>query len=375
MYENKVVEVLKKNRIDFLTTLPCDKIKNLLDVIYADHYFKRVSLNKEEDGVGICAGAYLAGARPAMVIQSSGLGNCFNSLLSLTVTYKLPLPIITSWRGIYNEEITAQIPFNKDLPRGLEAWYIPYKIIENPNQIDLLDEVINVAYKNNKSYVGLISPKFWENEKEEILERQFPKRGHKSVLKYESEIIEPEMTRYEAIKVIAEHLDGEVVVSNIGIPSKELYAIKDRDLNFYMMGSFTQASSIGLGLALKTERKTIVLDGDGSLLGTSVLSVIGTEKPKNLFIICLDNGTHGSTGDQFTSAYHQIDMELYARAIGIEKTAKAQNKEELTKTLDSLDEGPKFIHIIVKSGNAKVKNIPLEPVEIKNRFMKALNST
>ena len=58
------------------------------------------------------------------------------------------------------------------------------------------------------------------------------------------------MARYEAIKDIMEHVDEELVICNIGFPSRELYEIDDRSKNFYMIGSMGLASSIGLGLAI-----------------------------------------------------------------------------------------------------------------------------
>ena len=54
--------------------------------------------------------------------------------------------------------------------------------------------------------------------------------------------------RIEIIKKIIENIgENEIIVCNIGIPSKELYSIKDRERNFYMLGSMGLASSIGLG--------------------------------------------------------------------------------------------------------------------------------
>jgi len=96
--EEKIIEIMKDNGIDIIATLPCDKAKNLFYLI--PQHFHEVALNKEEDGIGICAGAYLAGGKPAIVMQSSGLGNSMNALMSLTRTYELPLPVITSWRGV-----------------------------------------------------------------------------------------------------------------------------------------------------------------------------------------------------------------------------------------------------------------------------------
>ena len=58
--------------------------------------------------------------------------------------------------------------------------------------------------------------------------------------------------RRDAIKKIMENIEDEVIVCNIGFPSRELYDIQDRVRNFYMIGSMGLASSIGLGLAILT---------------------------------------------------------------------------------------------------------------------------
>ncbi|MEE3490050.1 MAG: thiamine pyrophosphate-dependent enzyme, partial [Methanobrevibacter sp.] len=75
------------------------------------------------------------------------------------------------------------------------------------------------------------------------------------------------MARYDAIKDIMEDIEDELIICNIGFPSRELYEINDRPENFYMIGSMGLASSIGLGLALaKPHKHVVVIDGDGSLL-------------------------------------------------------------------------------------------------------------
>lgn len=107
------------------------------------------------------------------------------------------------------------------------------------------------------------------------------------------------MTRLEAISALADAVGEEdILVSNIGVPSKELFASLDRPLNFYMLGSYTQATPIALGMALSSDRRVFVVDGDGSLLRSSIFPVLAAEKPVNLTILCVDNGTFGSTGNQ-----------------------------------------------------------------------------
>src|SRR6266545_4482832 len=106
--EEKLISILKNCGIDFTSSLPCEKIKTLLEKVSEE--FFHLPLTREEEGVGISAGAALSGKRPAMFVQSSGIGNMINALLSLTQFYELPLAIFVSQRGIYKEKIEAQFP-------------------------------------------------------------------------------------------------------------------------------------------------------------------------------------------------------------------------------------------------------------------------
>ena len=371
MREGCVLDRLAALGIDTVVSLPCDRTRELCALI--PERFRAVNLTREEDGIGISAGLAMAGSRSVLHMQSSGLGNSLNAIMSLTVTFGLPLPILASWRGVYREAIPAQVPFNRAVPDLLAALGIPYTIIRDPEDEELIDGIVRDAYDFMRPHVGLILPSFWEGVEEACpAEQVFPARARESVLDYRRVFREPAMTRNDAIRAVAAALDEEAVVANIGVPSKELYAARDRDLNFYMLGSYTQATPIGLGLALGTDRDVVVLDGDGSLLGTAVLPVVAAEAPANLTIVCLDNGAFGSTGNQLTNAYGQVDMELLARAAGIRRTCKVQDEQELRDAWEDRGRGPTFIHVVLKPGNAAVPNIPRTPAEIRERFMRAI---
>ena len=373
MYENLVIDILKKHGISHIASIPCDKAKDLCFLL-PDH-FNHICLTREEDGIGVCAGLALAGQRPAMVIQSSGLGNSLNAILSLTKTYDLPLPIIASWRGVQDEVIPAQVPFKAAIPKILEATGIPYTLVRTNEEFGKIGDVIDDAFEHSRPHVALVLPKAWEGAGSCREECPPPSRERRVVVSYERVIREPVMTRFDAIRVIARHLSEQAVVSNIGVPGKELYAARDRALNFYMLGSYTQASPLGLGLAVGTKRDVWVIDGDGSILGTGILPVIGARQPENLTIFCLDNGAFGSTGNQLTPAYRDTDIELLAIAAGFRHTAKAQSEAELAAVIAELREGPNFVHVLLKPGNAAVKNIPLTPHEIRDRFAASLKNS
>ncbi|WP_296883224.1 sulfopyruvate decarboxylase subunit beta [uncultured Methanobrevibacter sp.] len=178
------------------------------------------------------------------------------------------------------------------------------------------------------------------------------------------------MARYEAIQDIMNQIDDEIVVCNIGFPSRELYEIDDRDKNFYMIGSMGLASSIGLGLALsKPDEDIVVIDGDGSLLMNmgSLVTIFATN-PSNLTWIVIDNGAYGSTGNQDTYA-QLIDLVDIAKSVGFKNSYDFKDID-LKEIINSNDAS--FIVYNTEAGNSKAPIIDLSPIEIKERFMKAI---
>ena len=181
------------------------------------------------------------------------------------------------------------------------------------------------------------------------------------------------MDRIEAFRAISEILTDELVVCNIGIPSKELYAVKDRPENFYMLGSMGLASSIGVGLALSQPRTVVVFDGDGAILmNLGSLATIAYYRPRNLKLIIFDNAAYGSTGSQTTIA-EKVEVANISKGCGL-KTYVVETREDLQPTLQVQLRIEETVVIVVKISkeNAKVPEIDLEPEEIKVRFMEVI---
>ena len=178
------------------------------------------------------------------------------------------------------------------------------------------------------------------------------------------------MARYEAIRDIMEHIDEELVICNIGFPSRELYKIDDRSKNFYMIGSMGLASSIGLGLALaKPSKNIVVIDGDGSLLmNMGSLVTVFANNPSNLTWIVIDNGAYGSTGNQDTYA-QMLDLVDVAKGVGF-KNSYDFNDINLKDVMHN--ENASFVVYRTEAGNSKAPIIDLDPITIKERFMKSI---
>ena len=177
------------------------------------------------------------------------------------------------------------------------------------------------------------------------------------------------MKRRDAIEKIIELIDDELIVCNIGFPSRELYDIRDREENFYMIGSMGLASSIGLGLALsKPERNIVVIDGDGALLmNMGALVTINACRPRNLTWIVINNGAYGSTGNQETYA-KDLNLSQIASSVGL----KSYKFEEIDLKKIIEDDKCNFIEFNCKPGNSTAPIIEMTPEFIKERFMRII---
>jgi sulfopyruvate decarboxylase subunit beta len=389
--EEELIGILKKNGIDFTASLPCEKIKNLISKV--SRAFHHIPLTREEEGVGICAGAALSGRLPAMFIQSSGIGNMINALLSLTAFYELPLALFVSRRGVYNEKIEAQMPVGQRLPAILAGAGITYTIINTRQDFGMLDRELADIKHREAIHAFLMSPAVWEGSECGSLHptsssaqpREWGVRSAGCKVKTLKKSTEPgsstvqtpsapTLTRYEIINTAAPYLKGKVVVSNLGWPSKELYAIQHQPSNFYMLGSMGMATPIGLGIALTSEdKKVVVIDGDGSLLmNPGTLATTAALAPKNLTILAIDNGAYGSTGNQPTYASACVDLEQVAKGFGFRHTVKAVKEEEIVNAVKKKGKVLTFIHALAVPGNKDVPNIPVHHLEIKKQVQDVL---
>jgi len=374
--EEDLIALLKNAGVDFTSSLPCEKIGRLLEMVeteFSNPPLRHVPLTREEEGVGISAGAALAGKRPAMFVQSSGIGNMLNALLSLTGFYELPLALFVSQRGIYKEKIAAQLPMGRRLPKILRAAGVPFSIISTRGDFGTVEKKLDTVYKKNKTHAFLMSPAIWEESAKKGTPQAplHPIAG--SRLKHSATRLVPHLTRFAVLNIIAPYLNNKVVVCNLGFPSKELFYVHHQPSNFYMLGSMGMATPVGLGVSLSTEKEVVVIDGDGSLLmNPGSLATAALLTPRDLTIFAIDNSAYGSTGNQPTLTGSCVDLELTAKGFGIKNTLKAATEKQFVDAMKKKGKGPRFIHALAVSGNRDVPNIDVPHLEIKKQFQEFL---
>ncbi len=362
--EDKTLGILKSHSVDFVAALPCDRNKNLYEAALAQ--FKPVELSREEEGVGICAGALMAGARPVMLIQNSGFGNMVNAIASLGKHYRFALPMLMSWRGRDSETIAAQEWMGEYVPKILAAMDIPYHEIYDLADIDQLDATLGGVFYNDEIRGYLFEPSVWNGSDFAPEKRPAPVRTRLG--QYDEPIPEPAVTRYELLQRISGALEGKAVACNLGFPCKELFSACHQPSNFYMLGSMGMVTPVALGMALCSGKPVVSIDGDGSLLmNPSTLATIARTGPKNMAVLCVDNGAYGSTGNQTTAAASRTDLAKVAHGFGIENIVRSANPAVIAEALERFNgSGPVFIHAICRAGNADVPNLTITPEQIRH---------
>lgn len=184
------------------------------------------------------------------------------------------------------------------------------------------------------------------------------------------------MIRSEVLKSLIPVISNELVVCNIGLPSQELHLLDDQPSNFYMLGTMGLASSIGLGLALAQKQKVIAIDGDGSVLTNfGTLPTIANNVADNFVLLIIDNGSYGSTGDQPTYAGKKTSLAAVASACGCENVIECRAEDTAAAMRTALDSN-KMTIVVCKcaSGNIKVPVIEMDPVVIRDRFMREVQA-
>ncbi|OGL01180.1 MAG: hypothetical protein A3E31_11060 [Candidatus Rokubacteria bacterium RIFCSPHIGHO2_12_FULL_73_22] len=135
-----VADVLRRNDLRMFATVPDYIVSHVLEHLWADPECRVVTVTREEEGVGLLSGAWLAGRRGALLMQNSGLGNCVNALGSLDVACQIPIVLVISHRGDLGEFNPAQVPMGQAAGPILDAlgirWIKPASVAELEAQGD-----------------------------------------------------------------------------------------------------------------------------------------------------------------------------------------------------------------------------------------------
>jgi sulfopyruvate decarboxylase alpha subunit len=121
------VQAMQDIGVKFFTGVP----DSILGGIIAELMNRRLYTPavREDEAVGMAAGAYMAGKFPAVLMQNSGLGTSLNAVISLNVIYRQPCVLIVSWRGQGGKDAPEHLVMGEVMPQLLDTVKIPHRTL------------------------------------------------------------------------------------------------------------------------------------------------------------------------------------------------------------------------------------------------------
>jgi sulfopyruvate decarboxylase alpha subunit len=150
---------LKANDIRLVTYIPDNALSPLIDAVHADPFFTAICPAREEEAVGIVAGAYLAGLRGITLMQTSGFATIPNALASMAVPYQIPLLMMISERGRLGDHQLAQAIVCRTMRPVLQSLGVEHFAIERLDDVEpVCDGMIRQAYATQAPAAIILSP-------------------------------------------------------------------------------------------------------------------------------------------------------------------------------------------------------------------------
>ncbi len=141
----KIISNLKFGGINFFLSVPCKLLSNMIAILEEDKEVFYSAVPREEEGMGICAGAFLGNKLPCIMMQNSGIGNSINAIVSLLQLYQVPVVFLISYRGTPGESVGAQGGMASVTEEILETLKIPMLHCNTERDLDKISTFTNHA--------------------------------------------------------------------------------------------------------------------------------------------------------------------------------------------------------------------------------------
>jgi sulfopyruvate decarboxylase alpha subunit len=154
-----IAGAFRRNDVRLVPYVPDRVLTPLIKTLHADRFFTSFAAAREEEAVGIVAGAWMGGVRGAVLMQTSGFATLPNALASLAVPYQIPLIMLVSERGTLGEFNYGQSLVARTMRPTLDALAIEHHTIARLDELDFTaDRSIKQAIATQAPVALILSP-------------------------------------------------------------------------------------------------------------------------------------------------------------------------------------------------------------------------
>ncbi len=154
-----VRDVLRRNDVRLVTYIPDNVLTPLIRAIEEDDFFTSFSATREEEALGIVAGAWMGGMRGIVLMQTSGFATLPNALASLAVPFQIPVLMMVSERGTLGEFNVGQALVAKTKRPVLDALAIEHHTLSRLDEVEFItDRTIRQAVATQLPACLILSP-------------------------------------------------------------------------------------------------------------------------------------------------------------------------------------------------------------------------
>ena len=134
-WPDRIHAVLKRHAVKQIGYVPDTGHARLIELCIKDNGMTDVILSSEAEGPGLVLGAALGGERAALLMQSSGVGNCINTF-SILKNCAIPCVLLVTMRGEFNDFNSWQVPMGSITEPTLKLCGFQVYRVEQENDVE-----------------------------------------------------------------------------------------------------------------------------------------------------------------------------------------------------------------------------------------------
>ena len=161
--DHQIVDSLIDNEIRFVTSVPCKQLAGVIELVDQSNQLLHIACNKEDEGMGLCAGANMGGMQSCIIMQNTALGVVVNALATLIQFYHIPLPMLISYRGEPGEKVACQVEMALHTKAILDQLHIPAYHFSDSDEVHSLSGILAHARMSRKPVAVLTDASFWSS--------------------------------------------------------------------------------------------------------------------------------------------------------------------------------------------------------------------